>query len=61
MAATLQSRVFPGLCLSVEALLAQDSARVLQAFQTGMQTPAHAAFVARLRQSGQLSSSQNEY
>ena len=45
----LHSRVFPGLQLAVEALLAGDVARVLAELQTGVETPEHAAFVKRLR------------
>ncbi|MEK7675389.1 MAG: Uma2 family endonuclease [Verrucomicrobiota bacterium] len=50
----LHSRVFPGLCLRAEALLAHDSAQVLQVLQTALQDPAHAAFVARLKETGKL-------
>ena len=50
----LRSRVFPGLCLRAEALLAHDSAQVLQVLQTALQDPAHAAFVARLKETGKL-------
>ena len=45
----LHSRVFPGLCLAVGALLAGDVAGVLAALQTGVGTPEHAAFVERLQ------------
>ncbi len=45
----LHSRIFPGLCLAVEALLAGDVARVLAELQTGVETPEHTAFVERLR------------
>jgi hypothetical protein len=44
----LHSPHFPGLTLAVDALLALDSARVLDALQAALQTPAHAAFVAQL-------------
>jgi Uma2 family endonuclease len=44
----IRSPHFPGLALAVEALLAQDSAKVLDALQTELQSPAHAAFVAQL-------------
>lgn len=44
---SLQSRVFPGLCLHVEALLALNSARVLQMLQSSLTSPVHAAFVSR--------------
>ncbi len=45
----LYSRVFPGLALLPEALLAGDLARVLAALQTGLARPEHAAFLDRLR------------
>jgi Uma2 family endonuclease len=44
----LRSPHFPGLALAVEALLGQDSAKVLDVLQTNLQDPAHAAFVAQL-------------
>ena len=44
----LHSPHFPGLALSVDALLAHDSARVVDVLQTNLQDPAHAAFVAQL-------------
>ena len=42
----LRSEVFPGLWLDPAALLRGDLAAVLQVLQQGLQTPAHAAFVA---------------
>ncbi len=48
----LESRVFPGLRLAVDALLRGDVARVLAELQSGIRTPRHAEFVARLRASG---------
>ena len=48
-AGLLHSRVFPGLRLAVEALLAGDTARVLAELQTGVGTPEHASFVERLQ------------
>lgn len=45
----IHSRVFPGLSLAVEALLALNSAKVLDVLQASLQEPAHAAFVARLQ------------
>ncbi|MCU0494233.1 MAG: Uma2 family endonuclease, partial [Chloroflexaceae bacterium] len=45
-----RSRVFPGLWLNVQALLADDRAALLAAIQQGMASPDHAAFVARLTQ-----------
>jgi Uma2 family endonuclease len=44
----LRSPHFPGLALAVDALLENDSAKVLDVLQIEMQTPAHAAFVAQL-------------
>jgi Uma2 family endonuclease len=44
----LRSPHFPGLTLAVEALLALDSARVLDVLQASLQDPAHAAFAAQL-------------
>jgi Uma2 family endonuclease len=44
----LLSPHFPGLALAVDALLDEDSARVLDVLQTNLQTPAHRAFVAQL-------------
>jgi Uma2 family endonuclease len=44
-----QSQVFPGLTLSVPALLAGELAQVLGVVQQGVQTPEHGAFVQRLR------------
>jgi Uma2 family endonuclease len=48
----LQSQVFPGLCLDVATLLARHSAQVLQDLQAAVQSPAHAAFVARIAELG---------
>ena len=48
-AGMLDSRVFPGLRLAVDALLQGDTARVLSELQNGVHTPDHAAFVERLR------------
>jgi Uma2 family endonuclease len=47
----LRSKVFPGLWLDPEALLAGNLARVLAVVREGTASPEHAAFVARLRQS----------
>jgi Uma2 family endonuclease len=44
------SRVFPGLCLNVAALLAGDIAAVAATVQQHVGTPAHRAFVERLAQ-----------
>jgi Uma2 family endonuclease len=44
----IHSRVFPGLCLNVPALLKGDLAGVLGTLQTALDTEAHAAFAARL-------------
>jgi Uma2 family endonuclease len=43
-----RSRVFPGLCLNVSALLKGDLAGVLAALQEGIGSAEHAAFVVRL-------------
>ena len=48
-AGMLESRVFPGLRLAVDALLQGDTARVLSELQNGVRTSDHAAFVDRLR------------
>ncbi len=48
-AGLLHSRIFPGLRLAVEALLAGDVEQVLAELQTGVETPEHAAFVKRLQ------------
>ena len=45
----LRSEVFPGLWLSVPALLAGDLAAVLATLQLGLAAPEHAAFVERQR------------
>ena len=45
----LRSQIFPGLWLDVEALLDLNPAKVLDGLQTGLQSPEHAAFVARLK------------
>jgi Uma2 family endonuclease len=44
----LHSPHFPGLALSIDALLAHDSARVVDVLQTHLQDPVHAAFVTQL-------------
>jgi Uma2 family endonuclease len=44
-----RSRVFPGLWIDGPALLAHDSARLVQAIQQGLASRAHAAFVKRLQ------------
>ena len=46
---TLRSRVFPGLWLDPEALLAGDAARMLARLQLGLGSNDHAAFVERMR------------
>ena len=48
----LESRVFPGLRLAVDALLRGDTARVLAELQHGLRTARHATFVERLRGAG---------
>ena len=47
--AIVESRVFPGLRLAVDALLAGDMARVLSEQQAGIGTPEHTEFVAAMR------------
>lgn len=44
----LRSEVFPGLWLDPTALAAFDLTRVLQVLQSGLASPEHSAFVARL-------------
>ena len=44
----LKSEVFPGLWLDPDALLRGDMKRVLQVVQQGIDSPEHAAFLARL-------------
>ena len=44
----IHSRVFPGLRLAVDALLAGNVARVLAVLQEGIETPQHAELVERL-------------
>jgi hypothetical protein len=43
-----RSEIFPGLWLDPAALVAGDTAIVLEAGQRGLASPEHAAFVARL-------------
>ena len=43
-----KSRVFPGLWLDGQAMLANDAAKVLATLQRGLQSPDHAAFVKKL-------------
>lgn len=43
-----RSRVFPGLWLDGEALLARDRNKLLRRLQEGIQSPAHQEFVAQL-------------
>ena len=50
-AGIMESRVFPGLRLAVDALLQGDLAKVLAELQSRLSTPQHAAFVERLRSS----------
>ena len=45
----LRSRIFPGLWLDVEALLASDGPRVMAVLRRGLKSRAHSAFVAALR------------
>jgi Uma2 family endonuclease len=53
-AGVLRSEVFPGLWLNVEALLVQDMTAVMATLQEGLASPEHTDFVARLRQTGDL-------
>ena len=46
-----RGRVFPGLWLEVNALLAMNSPRVMEILKAGLAEPEHAAFVAKLRTS----------
>jgi Uma2 family endonuclease len=46
----LRSRVFPGLWLNVDALLAGDGTRLMATLNEGLAGPEHAAFVAALQQ-----------
>ena len=48
----LRSRVFPGLWLNAEALLAGDGPRLMATLHKGLASPEHAAFVTALRQRG---------
>ena len=48
----LESRVFPGLRLAVDALLQGDLARVLAELGNGVSTPEHGAFVEHLSSVG---------
>jgi Uma2 family endonuclease len=43
-----RSKVFPGLWLDAEAVFARDRARRNEVLEQGIQSPEHAAFVARL-------------
>ncbi len=49
-AGIIQSEVFPGLWLDPQALIKLDLARVNHILRRGLETPAHAAFIARLVQ-----------
>lgn len=44
----IRSEVFPGLWIDPDALLRRDTARIRAVLQQGLETPEHAAFVARL-------------
>ncbi len=50
----MHSRTFPGLSLDVAALLALDAGRVLDTLEASLRTPAHEAFVGRLKAAGKL-------
>jgi Uma2 family endonuclease len=47
----IRSRVFPGLWLAVDAVLADQMAQVLEVLQTGLRSPEHQMFVERLSSS----------
>ena len=57
-AGVIRSRVFPGLWLAADALLAGDLAAVLAALQAGLASPEHADFVVRLSAGNPTSLSQ---
>jgi Uma2 family endonuclease len=46
---TLRSKVFPGLWLDPDALIAGDLARVLEVLKQGLASNEHAAFVTKLQ------------
>jgi Uma2 family endonuclease len=48
----LRSRVFPGLWLDRDAMLAEEYLKVLTVLQQGLATSEHAAFVEKLRATG---------
>ena len=50
----IHSRAFPGLSLDAAALLDLNTARVLDALEASLRSPAHTAFAARLRETGKL-------
>jgi Uma2 family endonuclease len=45
---SFHSRIFPGLWLDVQALLAGDGQKLMAKLQEGLQSPEHAAFTAEL-------------
>ncbi len=49
----LQSRVFPGLWLDAEAMIAQDGPRVLEVLNQGLTSDAHRAFADGLKTRGE--------
>jgi Uma2 family endonuclease len=49
---TIRSRVFPGLCLDIPALLKGDLVGVLAALQAALGAEQHIAFAARLAEGG---------
>lgn len=56
-AGQFQSEVFPGLWLDPAAMVGGDLAKVLRVLDDGIRSPAHAAFVERLRQASQRTTS----
>jgi Uma2 family endonuclease len=52
-----RSRIFPGLWISVAALLDRDGPRLIETVQKGLSSRAHAAFVRRLEKARRTQSS----
>jgi Uma2 family endonuclease len=50
-AGIIKSKVFPGLWLKVDALLAQDGAKVMQTLRAGLKSAEHRAFLKKLKNS----------
>ena len=45
----LRSKIFPGLWLDAQALLAGDGVKLMASLQAGLASAEHAAFAAELR------------